>query len=103
MLTFPQPRGWAASSALPSAPAWTDILPVNCVQALTEHEQANQAFSTALSLWPNLADGWLSWGAHCDAMYQQSGNPTWLQYAVTCYLQVSRNETHTSVGAAQMT
>lgn len=59
------------------------------VQALTEHEQANQAFSTALSLWPNLADGWLSWGAHCDAMYQQSGNPTWLQYAVTCYLQVT--------------
>lgn len=57
-------------------------------QALTENEAANAAFSTALSLWPGLADGWLSWGAHCDNMYQQSGNPTWLQYAVTCYLQV---------------
>ena len=66
------------------------------MQALTEHEQANQAFSTALSLWPNLADGWLSWGAHCDAMYQQSGNPTWLQYAVTCYLQVIRPTKHAS-------
>lgn len=67
-------------------------------QALDDDEQANSAFSTSLSLWPSLAAGWLSWGTFCDHMYEKSrnsglpgqpGNHMWLEYAVTCYLQVT--------------
>ena len=66
-------------------------------QALGEAEAANAAFSTSLSLWPGLAVGWLSWGAHCDAMFLQTGNATWLEYAVTCYLQARLSFINTAV------
>lgn len=53
-------------------------------------DEANSSFSTALCLWPSLAAGWLSWGSYCDAMFTHTtGDATWLEYAVTCYLQVS--------------
>ena len=60
------------------------------VQALGEAEPANTAYSTALSLYQQLPDGWVSWGSHCDQMYQATHNTAWLDYAVTCYLQVNQ-------------
>jgi len=59
-----------------------------CAQALREADNANTAYSTALSLCQQLPEGWVSWGTHCDQMYQAQKNPVWLEYAVTCYLQV---------------
>ena len=50
---------------------------------------ANTAYSTALALYPQLPEGWVSWGSHCDAMYQGTRNTAWLDYAITCYLQAS--------------
>lgn len=35
-------------------------------QRMNDSENANQAFSMAISLFTNLAKGWLSWGNHCD-------------------------------------
>jgi transformation/transcription domain-associated protein len=58
------------------------------LQALREADNANTAYSTALSLCQQLPEGWVSWGTHCDQMYQAQKNPVWLEYAVTCYLQV---------------
>lgn len=36
-------------------------------------------------------DTWVTWGAYCDRTYEatQPRNPMWLEYAVSCYLQVS--------------
>ena len=56
-------------------------------QALRDADAANTAYSTALALFQALPEGWVSWGTHCDQMYQSSKNTTWLDYAVTCYLQ----------------
>lgn len=35
--------------------------------ALNDYDSADRAFSIALTLWPQLAAGWLSWGEFCDA------------------------------------
>jgi hypothetical protein len=35
--------------------------------ALKDYDSADRAFSIALTLWPQLAAGWLSWGEFCDA------------------------------------
>ena len=34
--------------------------------AVEERDAANKAFATSLALWPQLAEGWLSWGTFCD-------------------------------------
>ncbi len=34
--------------------------------ALKDWDSADRAFSIALTLWPQLAAGWLSWGEFCD-------------------------------------
>lgn len=51
---------------------------------------ANAAFSQSLMLHRHSPDTWVSWGAYCDHMYEasQPRNPMWLEYAVSCYLQV---------------
>lgn len=36
-------------------------------RALNDPDAADQAFSTSLALWPQLAAGWLSWGEFCDS------------------------------------
>jgi len=36
-------------------------------RALNDPDAADQAFSTSLVLWPQLAAGWLSWGEFCDS------------------------------------
>ncbi|CAM6100600.1 unnamed protein product [Calypogeia fissa] len=56
-------------------------------QRMNDSENANQAFSMAISLFPNLAKGWLSWGNHCDQVYKETGEELWLEYAVSCLLQ----------------
>lgn len=61
------------------------------LQALGERDQANSNYSTALTIWDQLPDGWLSWGSHCDEMYESSGNHAWLEYAVSCYLQAVKH------------
>jgi len=61
------------------------------MQALGERDQANSNYSTALTIWDQLPDGWLSWGSHCDEMYESSGNHAWLEYAVSCYLQAVKH------------
>ncbi|KAK9813189.1 hypothetical protein WJX72_010368 [[Myrmecia] bisecta] len=60
------------------------------LQKLNEVEAASSAFSTSLTLWPQLAEGWLSWGAYCDSMYQAHPATAWLEYAVSSYLQAVR-------------
>lgn len=61
------------------------------LQALGERDQANSNYSTALTIWDQLPDGWLSWGSHCDEMYESSGNHAWLEYSVSCYLQAVKH------------
>ena len=61
------------------------------LQALGERDQANSNYSTALTNWVQLPEGWLSWGSHCDEMYESSGNHAWLEYAVSCYLQAVKH------------
>ena len=34
--------------------------------AVEDNDAANKAFATSLALWPQLAEGWLSWGTFCD-------------------------------------
>lgn len=62
------------------------------LQELSATSEANAAFSTSLTLCAQLPDGWLSWGAFCDAQYQATKDSGWLESAVTAYLQVSRGE-----------
>lgn len=75
------------SLSFPQVPC--TLSPEPYAQALGDAEPANTAYSTALALYQQLPDGWVSWGSHCDQMYQASRNTAWLDYAVTCYLQVN--------------
>jgi len=56
---------------------------------LGEPGLANAGFATALALFPQLANGWLSWGAFCDAQAEAGPDASaWLESAVVAYLQV---------------
>ncbi|KAJ7563398.1 hypothetical protein O6H91_03G108600 [Diphasiastrum complanatum] len=57
------------------------------LQKMNDSENANQAFSTSISLFKHLPKGWISWGNHCDQVYKESGEDLWLEYAVSCFLQ----------------
>ena len=59
------------------------------LQELGEVEDAHNSFSTAIMLCTALPDGWLSWGAFCDARARAQGGTAWLDHTVTAYLQVS--------------
>lgn len=61
------------------------------LQASGERTEAEKMYSTALTLWDQLPDGWLSWGSLCDEMYEGSKNVDYLQYAVSCYLQAVKH------------
>ncbi|KAL2624095.1 hypothetical protein R1flu_008340 [Riccia fluitans] len=54
---------------------------------MNDSENANQAFSMAISLFKFLSKGWISWGNHCDQVYKESSEELWLEYAVSCLLQ----------------
>ncbi len=62
--------------------------PPSNVQAVGDDEGAHASFSTCLCLWKQCSEAWASWGLHCDRMYEGSGNTSWLEFAVHCYLQV---------------
>lgn len=41
---------------------------------LNDTEGANSALSTALCLWRQCPDAWLSWGQLCDKRYEENPN-----------------------------
>mmetsp|Transcript_3976 Transcript_3976/g.6916 ORF Transcript_3976/g.6916 Transcript_3976/m.6916 type:complete len:1721 (-) Transcript_3976:97-5259(-) len=55
-------------------------------------DQANHAYSNALSVYNQFYRGWLSWGAFCDGCFTESNGKhiRWAEYAVNCYLQAVR-------------
>lgn len=66
---------------------------------LHESENANLAYSSAISLYKHLAKGWISWGNYCDKIYKETREETWLEYTVSCFLQgikygVSNSRSH---------
>ena len=63
-------------------------------QDLGNAQEADAAFSTALTICPSLPDGWLSWAVFCDEQYVASRDPTLLESAATSYLQVCCNASH---------
>uniref|UniRef100_A0A6N2N3S4 Non-specific serine/threonine protein kinase n=1 Tax=Salix viminalis TaxID=40686 RepID=A0A6N2N3S4_SALVM len=76
-----------------------------------DSEDANMAYSNAISLFKNLPKGWISWGNYCDMVYvimliwrsanllpvtdcylafqayRETQEEIWLEYAVSCFLQ----------------
>lgn len=66
---------------------------------LNDSENANLAYSNAISLFKNLPKGWISWGNYCDMAYKETHEEIWLEYAVSCFLQgikfgVSNSRSH---------
>ncbi|XP_075655312.1 uncharacterized protein LOC142625565 isoform X3 [Castanea sativa] len=66
---------------------------------LNDSENANSSYSTAINLFKNLPKGWISWGNYCDMAYKETNEETWLEYAVSCFLQgikfgVSNSRSH---------
>ncbi|CAM8985650.1 unnamed protein product [Rhodiola kirilowii] len=66
---------------------------------LNDGENANVAYSSAIALFKNLSKGWISWGDYCDMVYKETHDETWLEYAVSCFLQgikfgVSNSRSH---------
>ncbi|GLU19769.1 hypothetical protein SLE2022_359970 [Rubroshorea leprosula] len=69
---------------------------------LNDSEEANLAYSNAITLFKNLPKGWISWGNYCDMAYKESrdeNHEIWLEYAVSCFLQgikygVSNSRSH---------
>ncbi|XP_042493905.1 transformation/transcription domain-associated protein-like isoform X1 [Macadamia integrifolia] len=66
---------------------------------LNECENANTAYSNAISLFKHLPKGWISWGNYSDMIYKETQEETWLEYAVSCFLQgikygVSNSRSH---------
>ncbi|XP_078446328.1 phosphatidylinositol 3- and 4-kinase family protein with FAT domain-containing protein isoform X2 [Wolffia australiana] len=54
---------------------------------MNDSENANMAYSHAITLFKNLPKGWVSWGNYCDLVYREMGEEVWLEYAVSCFLQ----------------
>ncbi|KAI3989472.1 hypothetical protein MKX01_022747 [Papaver californicum] len=66
---------------------------------LNDCENANLAYSNAISLFKHLPKGWISWGNYCDMVYKETHDEVWLEYAVSCFLQgikygVSNSRSH---------
>lgn len=66
---------------------------------LIDCENANTAYSNAISLFKHLPKGWISWGNYCDMVYKETQEEIWLEYAVSCFLQgikygVSNSRSH---------
>lgn len=55
---------------------------------LQDDDSSFSSFSTALCLWRQCPEAWVSWGQHCDDCYERTRNVQYLEYAVHCYLQV---------------
>ncbi|KAJ3683868.1 hypothetical protein LUZ60_014095 [Juncus effusus] len=54
---------------------------------MNECDNANVAYSNAISIFKHLPKGWISWGNYCDMIYKETREETWLEYAVSCFFQ----------------
>jgi len=61
---------------------------------------ANEAFAVAVSLFDNLAAGWVSWGRFCDAQFDFANVPVLAESAMMCYLEAIRADA--TKGAAHL-
>ncbi|XP_042425801.1 transformation/transcription domain-associated protein-like [Zingiber officinale] len=66
---------------------------------MNDSENANLAYSNAISLFKHLPKGWISWGNYCDMVYKETRDELWLEYAVSCFFQgikygVSNSSSH---------
>ncbi|CAL9045632.1 unnamed protein product [Musa banksii] len=66
---------------------------------MNDCENANLAYSNAISLFKHLPKGWISWGNYCDMIYKETRDELWLEYAVSCFFQgikygVSNSRSH---------
>jgi len=62
--------------------------------AVEDNDAANKAFATSLALWPQLAEGWLSWGTFCDKRVRLFFFPQSIEQqriASVCYAHVKIN------------
>ncbi|XP_020600148.1 LOW QUALITY PROTEIN: transformation/transcription domain-associated protein-like [Phalaenopsis equestris] len=66
---------------------------------MNDCENANLAYSNAISLFKHLPKGWISWGNYCDMVFKETHDEMWLEYAVSCFFQgikygVSNSRSH---------
>ncbi|XP_072974683.1 uncharacterized protein [Typha angustifolia] len=66
---------------------------------MNDGDNANIAYSSAISLFKHLPKGWISWGNYCDMIYKETHEEVWLEYAVSCFFQgikygVSNSRSH---------
>ncbi|KAJ6816627.1 putative transformation/transcription domain-associated protein [Iris pallida] len=54
---------------------------------MNDSENANLAYSTAITIFKHLPKGWISWGNYCDNIYKETHEEVWLEYAVSCFFQ----------------
>ncbi|KAG8079526.1 hypothetical protein GUJ93_ZPchr0007g3092 [Zizania palustris] len=48
---------------------------------MNDCENANVAYSNAITLFKHLPKGWISWGSYCDMIFKQTNEELWLEYA----------------------
>jgi transformation/transcription domain-associated protein len=60
---------------------------------------ANAAFASAVAICPDLAQGWISWGAFCDAQLRVHGHRAYAQYSMACHLEACRADAQRSFDA----
>ena len=58
---------------------------------MEDNDAANKAFATSLALWPQLAEGWLSWGTFCDKQ---------VSFHISC--SVGLNFSHPTAGGLKL-
>lgn len=56
---------------------------------LDAHDEANQAFATAVQIDLNLPKAWAEWGVFNDKRFQQLGTISYANNAISCYLQAA--------------
>ncbi|KAI0530691.1 hypothetical protein KFK09_000238 [Dendrobium nobile] len=66
---------------------------------MNDCENANLAYSNAITVFKHLPKGWISWGNYCDMVYKETHDEMWLEYAVSCFFQgikygVSNSRSH---------
>ena len=56
-----------------------------------KQEEANNAFSAAISMYESLARAWVSWGEFCDRQFFiDTKKSSWIENTINCYLQAVR-------------
>lgn len=54
---------------------------------MNDCENANVAYSNAITLFKHLPKGWISWGNYCDMVFKETNEEVWLEYAASCFFQ----------------